>query len=51
MKPLFFWTLGAIAACAQPFSAGVKVGAPFTDVVTAVQNGTSTGITNTDRSA
>jgi hypothetical protein len=49
MRPLIFLALGAVAACAQPFSAGLKIGAPFTDVLTAVQNGSSSSVTHTDR--
>lgn len=49
MKPLFLLTLGAIAACAQPFSAGVKVGLPLTNFIDTVNSGNLTASSNTDR--
>jgi opacity protein-like surface antigen len=50
MKPFVVLLLGAIAAFSQPFSAGVKVGAPFTDVLNAVNgSGSIAANTSTDR--
>ena len=47
MKTVLVLLLGAGALCAQPFSAGVKVGVPFTQVLNAVQTGTASGLANT----
>jgi hypothetical protein len=50
MKALFVLLAGAFAAVAQPFSAGVKVGVPFTDVLNAASAGGSIAAsTSTDR--
>lgn len=38
MRPLFLFLLGAASACPQPFSAGLKAGAPLTDFFNTVQN-------------
>ncbi len=40
MKKLFFPTLFSVAAFAQPFTFGVKVGAPASDALNTVQSGT-----------
>ena len=49
MKLLSLLTLGAIAASAQPFSAGVKVGLPLTNFIDTVNSGNLTASSNTDR--
>src|SRR5215471_9493974 len=38
MRPLFLFLLAAASACAQPFSAGLKLGVPLTDFFNTVQN-------------
>ena len=38
MRPLFLFLLGAVSACSQPFSAGLKAGVPLTEFFNTVQN-------------
>jgi hypothetical protein len=38
MRPLLLFLLGAVSACSQPFSAGVKAGVPLTGFIDTVQN-------------
>jgi hypothetical protein len=45
MRSLLLFLLGAISACSQPFSAGVKLGVPLTDFIDTVQ-GVSSSIPN-----
>lgn len=45
MRSLLLFLLGAVSACSQPFTAGVKVGVPLTDFITTVQN-VSTSVPN-----
>src|ERR1700745_3383660 len=42
MRPLFLLLPGAISACSQPFSAGLKAGVPLTDFINTVQNASTT---------
>ncbi len=39
MRPFLLLLLGSVAACAQPFSAGIKAGIPLTDFLNATSNG------------
>jgi len=41
MRSLLLFLLGAVSACSQPFSGGVKVGVPFTDFINTVQGASS----------
>jgi hypothetical protein len=41
MRCLLPFLLGAVSACSQPFTAGVKLGVPLTDFITTVQNASS----------
>lgn len=45
MRSLLLFLLGAVAACSQPFSAGVRVGVPLTDFISTVQ-GVSSSVPN-----
>jgi hypothetical protein len=45
MRSLLLFLLGAVSACSQPFSAGVKVGVPLTDFISTVQ-GVSSSVPN-----
>lgn len=38
MRSLLLFLLGAVSACSQPFTAGVKIGVPLTDFITTVEN-------------
>jgi opacity protein-like surface antigen len=49
MRPLILLLLGAFAASSQPFSAGVKLGAPFTDFVNTVESGSLRATSGTSR--
>ncbi len=49
MRPLVILLLSAAAAFSQPFSAGIKVGLPFTNFVNTVNTGNLTATSNTDR--
>ena len=49
MRPLVILLFSAMAAVAQPFSAGVKVGLPLTNFVDTVSTGNVTASSNTDR--
>src|ERR1017187_10711873 len=39
MRPVLLFLLGSISVFAQPFSAGIKGGVPFTDFLNAAGNG------------
>lgn len=45
MRSLLLFLLGAVSACSQPITAGVKLGVPLTDFFSTVQN-VSTSIPN-----
>src|SRR5690348_13989531 len=49
MRPLLLFTVSAVAALAQPFTAGVKVGAPANDFLDAVRGSNFTFHSYTNR--
>ena len=49
MKTAFLLALAAGVACAQPFSAGIKVGLPLTDFIDTVNSGTFQASSHTNR--